>query len=125
MGGEVVHDKVDFLAGGLCGDDFLEKADELLAGVAPGSASDELAASGLQGGIKGEGAVTENSNPCGMTYGPRSHGSSSYLPHRRQRPHARLLWDRLIGCEPTGKERLLPQIAAGHLTSRSKTLLIY
>jgi hypothetical protein len=44
-----------------------------------------------------------------MTYGPRSHGSSSYLSHRRQRPHARLLWDRLIGCEPTGKERLLPQ----------------
>ena len=63
MGEEVVYDKVDFLAGGLCGDDFLEKADELLAGVAPGSASDELAASGLQGGIKGEGAVTEILKP--------------------------------------------------------------
>jgi hypothetical protein len=52
VGGEVVHDEVDFLAGGLCGDDFLEKADELLAGVAPGSASDDLAAPGLQGGIQ-------------------------------------------------------------------------
>ena len=41
VGGEVVHDEVDFLAGGLCGDDFLEKADELLASVAAGSASDD------------------------------------------------------------------------------------
>jgi hypothetical protein len=76
VGGEVVHDKMDFLAGGLCGDDFLEKADELLAGVAAGSASDELAAAGLQGGIKGEGAVTEILKP--MTLGPsrreRQHG---------------------------------------------------
>ena len=68
VGGEVVHDKVDFLAGGLCGDDFLEKADELLAGVAAGSACDDLAASGLEGGIKGEGAMTEILKP--MTLGP-------------------------------------------------------
>ena len=40
VGGEVVGDQVDCLAGGLCGDDLLEKADELLAGVAAGSASD-------------------------------------------------------------------------------------
>jgi hypothetical protein len=76
VGGEVVYDEVDFLAGGLCDDDFLEKADELLAGVAAGSASDDLAASGLEGGIKGKGAVTEILKP--MTLGPsrreRQHG---------------------------------------------------
>ena len=44
VGGEVVHDEVDFLAGGLRGHDFLEKADELLTGVAAGRASDDLAA---------------------------------------------------------------------------------
>jgi hypothetical protein len=37
---------VDFLAGGLCGDDLFEKADKLLAGVAAGSASNDLAAPG-------------------------------------------------------------------------------
>jgi hypothetical protein len=40
VGREVVHDEVDFLAGGFHGDDLLEKADELLASVAAGSASD-------------------------------------------------------------------------------------
>ena len=29
VGGEIVDDKVDFLAGGLCGDEFLEKATKL------------------------------------------------------------------------------------------------
>ena len=75
VGGEVVHDEVDFLAGGLCGYDLLEKADKLLAGVAAGSASDDLAAPGLEGGIKGEGAVTEILEP--MTLGPS----------RRERQH--------------------------------------
>ena len=56
-------DDVDFLAGGLCGYNLFEKADKLLAGVVAGSASDDLAAAGLEGGIKGEGAVTEYSNP--------------------------------------------------------------
>ena len=76
VGGEVVHNEVDFLAGGLCGYDLFEKADKLLAGVAAGSASDDLAASGLEGGIKGEGAMTEILEP--MTLGPsrrkRQHG---------------------------------------------------
>src|SRR4029453_11334502 len=40
VGGEVIYDEVDFLAGGLSGYDLLEKADKLLAGVAAGSASD-------------------------------------------------------------------------------------
>src|SRR5262245_3390795 len=59
VGREIVHDEVDFLAGGLCGDDFVEKADEFLAGVPAGSASEDLAAAGLQSGIEREGAVTE------------------------------------------------------------------
>ena len=63
VGGEVVHDEVDFLVGGLCGDDLLGKADKLLAGVAAGSACDDLAAFGFEGGIEREGAVTEISNP--------------------------------------------------------------
>ena len=75
VGGEVVDDEVDFLAGGLCGDDLLEKADELLAGVAAGSASDDLAAAGLEGGIKGEGAVTEILEPMTLS------------PSRRERQH--------------------------------------
>ena len=31
VGGEVVHDEMDFLAGGLCGHDLLKKADKLLS----------------------------------------------------------------------------------------------
>ena len=68
VGGEVVHDEVDFLAGGLRGYDLLEKADKLLAGVTAGSASDDLAALGLEGGIEGESAVTRILKP--MTLGP-------------------------------------------------------
>ena len=68
VGGEVVHDEVDFLAGGLRGHDFLEKADELLTGVAAGRASDDLAAAGLESGINEQGAVTEILKP--MTLGP-------------------------------------------------------
>ena len=75
MGGEVVHDEVDFLAGGLCGYDLLEKADKLLAGVTAGGAAEDLAALGLEGGVKGEGAVTEILKP--MTLGPS----------RRERQH--------------------------------------
>ena len=52
VGGEVVYDEVDFLVGGLCGYDLLGKADKLLAGVAAGSACDDLAAFGLEGGIR-------------------------------------------------------------------------
>ena len=48
---------------GPCSDRLLEKADRLLAGVAAGSASEDLAAPCLEGGIKGEGAATEDSNP--------------------------------------------------------------
>ena len=68
VGGEVVYDEVDFLVGGLCGYDLLGKADKLLAGVAAGSACDDLAAFGLEGGIEREGAVTEILEP--MTLGP-------------------------------------------------------
>jgi hypothetical protein len=75
VGGEVIHDEVDLLAGGLCGDDLLEKADKLLAGVAAGSACDDLAAFGLEGGIKGEGAVTEILEPMALSQS------------RRKRPH--------------------------------------
>jgi hypothetical protein len=75
VGGEVVHDEVDFLAGGLCGDDLFEKADKLLAGVAAGSASNDLAAPGLEGGIKGESAVTEILEPMTL------------CPSRRERQH--------------------------------------
>ena len=75
VGGEVIHDEVDFLAGGLSGYDPLEKADKLLAGVAAGSACDNLAAPGLEGGIKGEGAVTEILEPMALS------------ASRRKRPH--------------------------------------
>ena len=79
VGGEVVHDEMDFRAGGLCSDDLLEKANKLLAGVAAGSASDDLAASGLEGGIKGKGAAAEVLEA--MTLGPswreRQHVSRS------------------------------------------------
>jgi hypothetical protein len=75
VGGEVVHDQVDFLARGSRGHDFLEKADELLVGVAAGSASDNLAAAGLEGGLKGEGAVTEILKPMTLS------------PSRRERQH--------------------------------------
>ena len=104
VGGEVVDDEVDFLAGGLCGDDLLEKADKLLAGVAAGRASDDLAAPGLEGGIEGEGAVTEILEP--MTLSPsrreRQHGiepvegldGASFRPRRRRR-HGRAGPDRV------------------------------
>jgi hypothetical protein len=54
MGGEVLHDKVDFPAGGLCG--YLGESRRTPGPVAAGSASDDLAASRLEGGIKGESA---------------------------------------------------------------------
>ena len=75
VGGKVVHDEVDFLAGRLCGYDLFEKADKLLAGVAAGSASENLAAPGLEGGIKRESAVTEILEPMTLS------------PSRRGRPH--------------------------------------
>ena len=95
VGGEVIHDEVDFLAGGLSGYDLLEKADKLLAGVAAGSACANLAAPGLEGGIKGEGAVDGNTRTHGaqrvtekaaaQDRAGRGPGWPSSRPHRRRR----------------------------------------
>jgi hypothetical protein len=67
VGGEVIYDEADLLAGELCGDDLLEEAGKLLAGVAAGSACDDLATFGLEGSIKGKGAVTEILEPMALS----------------------------------------------------------
>ena len=77
VGGEIVDDEVDFLAGGLCGYDLFEKVDKLLAGVAAGSASDDVAAAGLESGIEGEGAVTEILEPMALSPSRRSGSTGS------------------------------------------------
>jgi hypothetical protein len=59
VGGVVVDDDMDDLAGGDLGFDGVEKADELLMPMALHAAADDLAFEHVEGGEEGRGAVAD------------------------------------------------------------------
>lgn len=92
---KVVGNEVDFLAGRLGGNQVGEKAHELCAGVAVSRLAQDLAAWGLQGGVKRKGSVAKVFKtvrlrpPGGKAAGrdradPAPEGRFSH-PHRRRR----------------------------------------
>ena len=58
VGGEVVEDDVDLLAGGLTGDEILEEGDEFLAGVVADGLAQNGSGLGVQGGVQRQSAVS-------------------------------------------------------------------
>jgi hypothetical protein len=62
--GEVVEDDVNLLLGGLLGDDFFQKSNKLLAGVACGRLANDLAGLRIQGRVQRERPVPVILEPC-------------------------------------------------------------
>ena len=76
VGGVVVDDDVDDLAGGDLGFDGIEEADELLMPMALHAAADDRAFEHVEGGEEGGGAVAD------IVMG---HGAAASLLHRQAR----------------------------------------